>query len=138
MGDGLVLFEEVEGGDGCGAGGGVGGVGVAAEEAVFDVGDVSEALEDGIGGEDGGEGDGAGGDGFAEDEEIGGGIGLFEGEEGAGAPEAGEYFVEDEQGLVLVAPSAEGVGHFGGVRDHACGSGDEGFDDDGGDAFWVW
>ena len=54
----------------------------------------------------GGEGEAAG-EGFAEADEVRDDGGVFAGEEGAGAEESGVDFVEDEKGVVGIAPGAE-------------------------------
>ncbi len=74
--------------------------------------------------------DGAAGEGFAEADDVGSYAGLFAGEHRAGAAEAGEDFVEDQQDVVALAEFFNFRENIGRVEFHAAGALDERLDDD--------
>ena len=127
----MILFEEVEAGEGGGAGERVAGVGVAVEKGfagVFGlVGVGVEGVEDFWRGERGAQRHVAGGEAFGEAEEVGGYLFVFAGEHFAGAAESGEDFVGDEEDVVARAEVADFAEGAGGVEEHSSGALDDGF-----------
>src|SRR5262249_16695007 len=117
----LVAREDVEGGEGGGAGERVGGVGVAVEEGAPVGVSAEEGLVDAIGDQRRGEREVAGGDALGDAEEVGRDPFLLACEEGAGAAEAGGDLVGDEEDVVG-ATERGGLAEVAGRLDEHAGS----------------
>ena len=86
----------------------------------------------------GGEGEVAAGEAFAQSEDVGHHISVFEREQFAGAAEAGGDFVENQQHTVLIAQAAGTAQVFGVIEIHAARALHDGFEDQRGEVVGLF
>ena len=128
----LAGLEEVEAGVGGGAGQRVGHVGRAVHQGRAGV-VGPERLEHPAAGDGRRERQGAAGQRLGEGDDVGRHARAGTGEQVAGAAEADEDLIEDQQQVVLVGQPAQGAQHFVGMEQHAARALDARLDDDRGD-----
>ncbi|MCY1356155.1 hypothetical protein D9M69_425970 [compost metagenome] len=123
-----VLFEDVQGGQGGGAGQWIAGVGMGVEEGAQGLIIVVETLVDGFGSEHRGHRQVAAGQGLGQHQEVRGDAGLLAGEHGPGAAEAYGDLVVDQVHAVAVAGIAQQLEVHRVVHAHAAGALDQRLD----------
>lgn len=128
----LLVFENIEAGQGGGAADGVGGVTMSVVERVRCI--AAEGVIHPRGGECGGHGNVSGCEAFGEAEKIRDHALVLAGKHGPRPAEACHDFIEDQMYSMPVTPSAQLAEHAGRPRAHFIHALDDRFDHEGGDA----
>ena len=135
-GQNLILFENVERCQRCATGQRIAGVAVRMQEGTGD-GVVEESGVDGIAAQNDRERQIAAADALGQAEQVGADVGLFVGEERAGAAEADGDFVADEMDRVRIAQGTCLTQVFRVIHDHAGSALYQRFENEGSGAFAV-